>query len=140
MTPASTRHTTPVRATFSAAEKRVLALRARVAGQTLEAYIRERVITESGCEDRVFRFLADEISRSVDEAQRAIAALEAQGGSGSEESRKMRDAHRGRIVKEMRESFTQCELDALASLFELALDARLGPSHGESAGLRGEKE
>lgn len=110
--------TTEVTVTFSAAEMRMLEERARAAGQSLEEFIRERVIAASGHEAQVFRFLVEELARAGDEARQALSALDAQLASGADESR---EARRARIAKEVRESFTPSELDALKRLFTSAL-------------------
>lgn len=116
MTQNSAKEMTSFSVKFRAAEKRMLIVCARAAGQTLEVYIRERVIGESGFKRDVFRFLVNELSRSGDEAHEAIEKLE----QSSFQSRERREARGAHIAQEVRESFTQREFIALATLFESA--------------------
>lgn len=105
----------------------MLMRRARDSGQTLAEYIRERVLAEAGCEEQVFRLLADELTRVAGETKRAIA----EGRSPAAKAKEIREspeAQRHRIMKEIRESLTQRELDALARLLKPAFDAGLWPS------------
>ena len=137
MTRASATETTAVSVSFSAAEKRMLERRARAAGQTLDEYIRERVIAESGCEEQVFGFLVDEL---VEVGERTRQAIAVQDAASSDEPGGSREARRARIAKEIRQSLTQRELDALTSLFKSARDARLEPAPGTGARLNEPKE
>lgn len=132
MTLSSVTKTAPVSVNFSAAEKRMLMLRARSAGQTLGEYIRERVVVESGPFEQVLRFLAEELALVGDQARQAVTAQQAESAGSSGHPRESREAQRARIAKEVRETLTQNELDALASLFRPAFDAPLGltpPKH-----------
>lgn len=127
MARSSATKTLPISVNFSAAEKRMLTRRSRDAGQTLAEYIRERVLAEADCEEQVLRFLANELTRTADEARRVVAEGQAQTEASIEEPQESREAQRDRIAKEVRESFTQRELDALARLFKPAFDAGLWP-------------
>lgn len=117
----------PVSVNFSAAEKRMLTRCARDAGQTLGEYIRERVLSEAGCEEQILRVLANEVTRTAEDARRAVAEGQAQTEASIGEPQESREAQRDRIAKEVRESLTQRELDALARFFKPAFDAGLWP-------------
>lgn len=119
--------TAPVSVNFSAAEKSMLSHRARDAGQTPGEYIRERVLAEADCEEQILRFMADELTRTAEDAKRVVAEGRARDESDVEEPWESPEAQRGRIAKAVRESFTQRELDALARLFKPAFDAGLWP-------------
>ena len=119
--------TAAISVNFSAAEKRMLTRRSRDAGQPLAEYIRECVLVEAGCEEQILRFLADELTRTAEDARRAVAEGQVQTEASIEECHESPVAQRNRIAKEARGSLTQRELDSLARFFNPAFDARLWP-------------
>lgn len=122
--------TEPVTVTFTVNEKRRLERVARDFGQTLDEYIRERVLAESSCEEQVLRFLADELAATAQQAEQALARMRSE-----EDPRKpaeMPQEEADRIVREVRASLKEEELDALARFFKPAFDAGLWPSRTET--------
>lgn len=127
MTRTSATEAASISVNFSVAEKNTLTRRARMGGQTLNEYIRERVLTEAGCEEQVLRFLMDELTRVADENRQAVAEEKAKAKASANKSQESREAKTARIAKEMRESFTQAELDAGARVLKIAFDPRPWP-------------
>lgn len=123
----SATETTPISVNFTAAEKRMLMQRSRETGQILAEYIRERVLAEVSCEEQVLRFLADELTQIAKKARRVVAAGQAQIDVSTEELEESLEAQRARIVKEVRESLSEQQIDALAHFLKPAFDAGLWP-------------
>lgn len=97
---------------FTVNEKRRLECLAMGFGQTLSEYIRERVLAESGCEEQVLRFLADQLTATGREARESLARMHSEEGAHTRIETAQED--RDRIVKEVRDSLSAEELEALA--------------------------
>lgn len=103
----------PVTVNFSATDKLVLEARAEAAGQALDEYIRERVLSESDCEERVLGLLADQIAQIADKVKSSLV-----GEPGQEDPRESSEERRARVAKQVRDEFSQIDLAALSRLFK----------------------
>lgn len=106
---------------FSAEELRLLERRARDAGQTTAAYVHKQVVAEVGCEEDVLRLLVEEMARIKEAGKRAIARDRQRAQMPIESL----EAQKARILKEVRQSLSPNELDAMIRFFKPAFDAGL---------------
>ena len=109
---------------FSAEERHRLAHLASLSGQSLSEYIRERVLAESRCEEQILRFLSGELSTIARAAKEATAPPALEDATRPAETPQ---AQRERLVKEVRDSLAEGELEALAQFFKPGFDAGLWP-------------
>lgn len=111
---------------FSSEEKRRLEQLAGQFGHTLAEYIRDRVLAESSCEEQVLRFLADELTAKMKKTEQAFEQM--QSARPPQKPSETPEEQKARIVKEVRDSLTEEELDALAHFFKPTFDAGIWPS------------
>lgn len=95
------------------AQKRELIRRARDSGQSLSAYVRERVIAQAYYEEEVFHFLVEELSAI------AVRAKEVIGGESApdEEAVETPSERDRRIATEVRASLKVEDIEALRRFF-----------------------
>lgn len=110
---------------FSSTEKQGLEQLANLYGQTLAEYIRERVLAESGREEQVLRLLFDELASAAKAADQT--KLKALVDEAPEQLTETSQAQRERIMKEVRASLTDAEIEGLRRFFQPAFDKGLWP-------------
>lgn len=95
------------------AQKRELIRRARNSGQSLSAYVRERVLAQADYEEEVFRFLVEELSAITTRAKEVIGGEAA----SADETVETPDERDQRIAAEVRASFKVEDVEALRRFF-----------------------
>lgn len=99
-----------VSVTFSADQRAMLTRRAHDAGQSIDEYIRERVLEETTSGEQALRFLVEELTKVADENRQALPETKPLADTGTKDHRETDEARRARIAREVRDSFTQHEL------------------------------
>lgn len=95
------------------AQKRELIRRARDSGQSVSAYVLERVLAHADCEEEVFRFMAEELSAIASRAKEVMKPDVVLAGEAVE----LPDERDQRIAAEVRASLTVEDVEALRRLF-----------------------
>ncbi|WP_202151427.1 hypothetical protein [Stenotrophomonas maltophilia] len=110
---------------FTSEEKRKLVECARIEGESLADYIRERVLSECRVEDEVFHLLLNDLARIAMPLQRARTGQPDPDDAIARQE--LPEQQRARIAKEVRASLSGEQIEALSQFLNPAFEQGLWP-------------